>query len=76
MSRRRRTRSPPFPQRIYSLSIWLLLLCYRLPKIKEYVDKNDPGAMIIPFSGAFEAKMIELDDDARKAYIEETKCTR
>jgi len=46
-----------------------------LPKIKEYVDKNDPGAMIIPFSGAFEAKMIELDDDARKAYIEETKCT-
>jgi len=22
-----------------------------LPKIKEYVDKNDPGAMIIPFSG-------------------------
>ena len=25
-----------------------------LPKIKEYVDKNDPGAMIIPFSGAFE----------------------
>ena len=25
-----------------------------LPKIKEYVDKNDKGAMIIPFSGAFE----------------------
>ena len=22
-----------------------------LPKIKEYVDKHDPGAMIIPFSG-------------------------
>jgi hypothetical protein len=22
-----------------------------LPKIKEYVDKNDPGALVIPFSG-------------------------
>jgi len=28
-----------------------------LPKIKEYVDKHDPGAMIIPFSGAFEQKI-------------------
>ena len=25
-----------------------------LPKIKEFVDKNDPGAMIIPFSGKFQ----------------------
>ena len=31
-----------------------------LPKIKEYVDENDPGAMIIPFSGAFEAKLLEI----------------
>jgi len=46
-----------------------------LPKIKEYVDKNDPGAMIIPFSGAFELKLQEMgDDDERKAYQEETKC--
>merc|ERR1712002_1244833 len=47
-----------------------------LPKIKEYVDKNDPGAMIIPISGAFEQKLIELEsDEERKAYCEETKCT-
>merc|ERR1719323_811978 len=46
-----------------------------LPKIKEFVDKNDPGAMIIPFSGAFEAKFLEMDDEARKAFCEETKCT-
>lgn len=46
-----------------------------LPKIKEYVDKNDPGAMIIPFSGAFELKLQEMgNDDERKAYQEETKC--
>ena len=23
-----------------------------LPKIKEYIDTNDPGATLIPFSGA------------------------
>merc|ERR1712020_613893 len=46
-----------------------------LPKIKEYVDKNDPGAMIIPFSGAFEAKLLEMDEDGRKSFMDETKCT-
>merc|ERR1719270_1454893 len=46
-----------------------------LPKIKEYVDKNDPGAMVIPFSGAFEAKLLEMGEEEAKAYIEETKCT-
>ena len=40
------------------------------------MDKNDPGAMIIPFSGAFEAKLIEMGDDERKAFCEETKNTR
>jgi len=47
-----------------------------LPKIKEYVDKNDPGAMIIPISGAFEQKLLEFENDEdRKAYEQETKCT-
>ena len=47
-----------------------------LPKIKEYVDKNDPGAMIIPFSGSFEQKLMDLETEEEKnAYMEETKCT-
>merc|ERR1711915_1162087 len=47
-----------------------------LPKIKEYVDKNDPGAMIIPFSGSFEQKLMDLEsEDEKKAYMGETKCT-
>jgi len=47
-----------------------------LPKIKEYVDKHDPGAMIIPISGAFEQKLMELEtEEEKKAYQEETKCT-
>lgn len=47
-----------------------------LPKIKEYVDKNDPGAMVIPFSGAFEQKLMDMEsEEEKKAFCEETKCT-
>lgn len=45
-----------------------------LPKIKEWVDKNDQGAVIIPFSGAFEQTLAEKDDLERKEYEEEVKC--
>ena len=62
-----------FVDRHYRIIIGMILYC-RLPKIKEYVDKNDPGAMIIPFSGAFEAKLLEMDEDGRKSFCEETKC--
>lgn len=46
-----------------------------LIQIKEYVDKNDPGAIIIPFSGAFENKIIEMEEPLRKKYLEETVMT-
>ncbi|XP_022905318.1 obg-like ATPase 1 [Onthophagus taurus] len=47
-----------------------------LVKIKEWVDKNDPGAMIIPFSGAFEFKLIEMEDpELRKKYQEDCGAT-
>ncbi|KFM79040.1 GTP-binding protein, partial [Stegodyphus mimosarum] len=42
-----------------------------LPKIKEWVDKNDPKAAIIPFSGAFEQKVSEMDPEERKKYLAE-----
>ena len=45
-------------------------------KIKEWVDKNDPGAIIIPFSGAFENRLLEMTDEERKLYLEEVKATR
>merc|ERR1711862_971718 len=42
----------------------------------EYIDKNDPGATVIPSSGTFEQKLMDFEtDDERKAYCEETKCT-
>ena len=42
-----------------------------LPKIKEYVDKTDPGAVIIPFSGAFEHKLLDMAPEERAAFIKE-----
>jgi len=45
-----------------------------LPKIKEYVDKHDPGALIIPISGACEQTMWELEsEEERKKFMEDNK---
>ncbi|XP_060529633.1 obg-like ATPase 1 isoform X2 [Cylas formicarius] len=48
-----------------------------LIKIKEWVDKNDPGALIIPFSGAFEHKLLSEYEDPilRKKYLEDVGAT-
>lgn len=44
-----------------------------LAKVKGYVDENCPGETIIPYSAEVEAKLVEMDEDARKAYLEEHK---
>jgi len=44
-----------------------------LPKLKEWIDANDPGAIMIPFSGAFEGNIAEMEEEARKSYLEEHK---
>merc|ERR1712165_201144 len=45
-----------------------------LPKIKEYVDKHDPGATIIPISGACEQTLLEMEsDEDRKKFLEDNK---
>jgi len=46
-----------------------------LVKIKEYVDKHDNGATIIPISGAFEQTYLEIEgEDEKKKYLEDNKC--
>lgn len=45
-----------------------------LPKIKEWIDKHDPGAIMIPFSGAFEHTLAEKQELERIEYESETKC--
>ena len=34
-----------------------MVCCYRLLKIKEWVDERDPHATVIPFSGTLEQKV-------------------
>jgi len=47
---------------------WLL-------KIKEWIDENDPGAALIPFSGTFELSLMDLSPEDRKAKLDELKTT-
>jgi len=47
-----------------------------LPKIKQWVDANDPGAAVIPYSAMFELKLQEMTtDDERKAFTTECGAT-
>ncbi|KAK3908105.1 Obg-like ATPase 1 [Frankliniella fusca] len=46
-----------------------------LIKIKEWVDKNDAGALIIPFCGKFEHKLVEMEDTEREAFLKEQGVT-
>lgn len=46
---------------------WLL-------KIKEHIDKNDPGALLIPFSGSYELTLSEMEPDEKTKHMEDNKC--
>lgn len=48
----------------------------RLIKIKEWVDKHDPGASVIPFSGASELKLQEMSAEEKQKYLEENMTQR
>jgi obg-like ATPase 1 len=43
-----------------------------LPKIKQWVDANG-GEPMVPFCGALESKLLEMDPDQTKKYCEENK---
>jgi len=44
--------------------------------MKEWVDTHDHGSAIIPFSGSLEAKLIDVDEDDRAAYLKEHQTSR
>uniref|UniRef100_A0A7E4VLN2 Obg-like ATPase 1 n=1 Tax=Panagrellus redivivus TaxID=6233 RepID=A0A7E4VLN2_PANRE len=47
-----------------------------LPKIKAWIDENDAGAVLIPFSGAFELKLLDIEDDAeREEFLKKNNTT-
>jgi len=47
-----------------------------LIKIKEWITKNDPGATLIPFSGAMEFKLVDMPEDETAGYLKEVGATR
>lgn len=46
-----------------------------LVKIKEWIDTNDPGAVLIPFSGVLELKLAEMEPEEREKYLKENNLT-
>lgn len=44
-----------------------------LAKIKTWIDEFDPGAMLIPFCGAFEMKTVDLGPEGFQKYCDEIK---
>jgi len=42
-----------------------------LPKLKEWVDANDPGAVMIPLSGVLETQLAELSEEDRDKFCKE-----
>jgi len=46
-----------------------------LIKIKEWIDKHDPGSILIPFSGALETKLADMPEDEAASYLKEIGAT-
>jgi obg-like ATPase 1 len=41
--------------------------------VKEWIDKNDPGALMIPYSAMFEQTIYDMDAEEKAAYLAEKK---
>ena len=44
--------------------------------MKEWIDGNDSGAAVIPFSGILESKLISMSPEDRQRFLEENKTQR
>jgi len=46
-----------------------------LAKIKAWIDEHDPGAVLIPFSGIFESKLLDMPADERESFLKQLGAT-
>ena len=46
-----------FTVKVLTIKHCCIYYVFRLLKIKQWIDENDPGAQLIPFSGTFELKV-------------------
>jgi obg-like ATPase 1 len=44
-------------------------------KVKAWIDENDQGAMLIPFSGKFESTAIKIEQTAKAEFFKESGAT-
>ena len=44
--------------------------------MKEWIDANDNGAAVIPFSGILESKLISMSPEDRQKFLDENKTQR
>lgn len=49
----------------------IAIVLSRLPKIKAWIDENNPGDPLIPFSVALEERLVNMESDEER--IEEEK---
>lgn len=61
--------------RIFSKRVKISFIS-RLVKIKEWIDANDPGAIVILMSCAIELKLFDMEPDEKEAYFKEKNTTR
>ena len=47
-----------------------------LGRVKQWIDENDSGATVIPFSANYELRLIDLSDEERDKVIKETGASR
>ena len=43
-----------------------------LPRLKEWIDANSPGDLLIPFSASFEQRVFGMSDAEREAFLSES----
>ncbi|KAE9549556.1 hypothetical protein FO519_007236 [Halicephalobus sp. NKZ332] len=46
-----------------------------LAKIKAFIDEHDPGSVLIPFSGSFELKLLDLEPAERDEFLKQNATT-
>ena len=47
----------------------MISISFRLPKIKAWIDANNPGDPLIPFSVALEERLLKLSEEDREAEL-------
>ena len=57
----------------YQTSVYLARKSKGVKPVKEWIDKNDPGALMIPYSAMFEQTIYDMEAEEKAAFLKEKK---